>query len=181
MKIYTKTGDTGETGLFGGQRVNKSSSYVEAYGSADELNAWLGFLAEESKKAHLYEAVIQIQHDLHSLCADLATPFDKKTKIVRFSAEASKRLEAWIDEAQDKLPGLKNFILPGGSYLSSKFHIARTVCRRAEREVVRLSQEVKINLEVLKYLNRLSDLLFVYARLANKELGVADIDWDQSR
>jgi cob(I)alamin adenosyltransferase len=178
MKIYTKTGDDGTTGLFSGKRVPKSSSYVEAYGSVDELNAWLGYCASTCREKDLHKRLLDIQHDLHSLCADLATPLDAKAKISRVKAERAERLEKWVDEWETELSPLTQFILAGGTELASKLHIARTVCRRAEREVIRHADQEKMNPEIVIYLNRLSDLLFVLARVANRRASVIDIFWE---
>lgn len=195
MKIYTKTGDNGTTGLFAGGRVPKDHPRIAAYGSVDELNALLGLVATEARHAQhclgenekadttqlvLLEKVIhQAQHDLFSLGAELATPEPDKhgTKILKEADVA--RLESWIDELDGKLPPLTNFILPGGSALAGWLHWARTVCRRAEREVVHLSHQDDVaDCElIIVYLNRLSDLLFVMARAANQSIGIADVAW----
>jgi cob(I)alamin adenosyltransferase len=178
MKIYTKTGDTGTTGLFSGARVSKSSSYVEAYGSVDELNAWIGYCVSHCKEKDLRSELLQIQHDLHVVCADLATPIDAKAKITRLNSEKTLRLEKRLDRHEEELSPLTQFILAGGSDLSAKLHIARTVCRRAEREVIRHSEREKANPEVAVFLNRLSDLLFVMARVANRRADLPDVIWE---
>lgn len=179
MKIYTKTGDDGSTGLFSGGRVKKNSSAIEAYGTVDELNAWIGS-AIVVASARLRSFLLQIQHDLHLLCADLATPLDAKKKIDRMTEVRTKRLEKWIDEVEAELDPLNRFILAGGSEAAVRLHVARTVARRAERRMVSFSEESKMNPEALIYMNRLSDFLFVLARLANKEAGQKDVFWDQS-
>lgn len=177
MKIYTKTGDDGTTGLFSGSRVPKSSSYVEAYGSVDEVNAWIGYCAASTKDKEFHRDLLAIQHDLHSVCADLATPLASKGKVLRIQADRANRLEKLVDHFEAELSPLTQFILAGGSELSARLHIARTVCRRAEREVIRHSEKEKMNSEVVIYLNRLSDLLFVMARAANRRAGLGDVLW----
>jgi cob(I)alamin adenosyltransferase len=182
MKIYTKTGDNGETSLFGGRRVWKDDLRITAYGSVDELNALLGAAVIEINNQELIEIIKSIQDELFTIGADLATPFDKENKrsvIPRVDASFSRKLEMLIDRFDSQLPDLKNFILPGGSRGSSFLHLARTVCRRAEREIVALSKNEEINSEVEIYLNRLSDLLFVAARFENKSSGVDDIPWQR--
>ncbi len=181
MKIYTRTGDDGTTGLFSGKRVRKDSTYIEAYGTVDELNAWLGHCGAASTFKDLNEQLIQIQHDLHTICADLATPSDAKVNIKRLPKEKCDQLEHWIDAGEKELAPLTQFILAGGTELASRLHIARTVCRRAERLAVTHAETEKVNDETIIYLNRLSDLLFVLARVANVRLQVADIAWDKSR
>lgn len=180
MKIYTKTGDEGKTGLFGGQRVSKDAPRVEAYGTVDELNAILGVVATMLDDPHLLERVRHIQADLFVLGADLATPADAGKAaawVPRLTAADIQRLETWIDEAEAELEPMKTFILPGGTPAAAQFHLARTVCRRAERRVVSLEHFEPITPEVRIYLNRLSDLLFVWARLVNQRAGVQDIPW----
>jgi cob(I)alamin adenosyltransferase len=184
MKIYTRTGDTGTTGLFGGQRVSKDSARVEAYGSADELNAQLGLVLVVLDDAQLCERIAHVQNELFVLGADLATPQEQikaSARVPRLAAEDIARLEAWIDEAERELAPLQAFILPGGSPAAAYLHLARTVCRRTERRVITLEREEQIGEHVRIYLNRLSDLLFVWARLANQRLGVADRPWAGSR
>lgn len=180
MKIYTKTGDKGETSLFGGQRVWKDNPRLAAYGTVDELNSVIGIAVAELKSKELIDVLLSIQNDLFTMGSDLATPFDKGNKgfiIPRINEEKTELLEKFIDRFDSKLPELKNFILPGGTKAASQIHFARTVCRRCEREVVALSKVEEINLEVEKYLNRLSDLLFVLARYENYSSDVSDIEW----
>lgn len=178
MKIYTKTGDDGSTGLFSGKRVPKNSSYIEAYGTVDELNAWIGHCNSACSDEEISEKLIQIQNDLHTLCADLATPLDAKTgKVERLDEKRSQKMEPWIDAFENELKPLTQFILAGGTELASRFHIARTVARRAERLMVSHSQSEKVNPQTIVYMNRLSDLLFVMARVANHRAGVPDIFW----
>ncbi|MDB5037221.1 MAG: ATP/cobalamin adenosyltransferase [Bacteriovoracaceae bacterium] len=180
MKIYTKTGDDGTTGLFSGKRVSKSSSYIEAYGNVDELNSWIGYCLSGCKDKEFQKDLLLIQHDLHTVCADLATPIDSNGKISRVGPNRATHLEKLIDKFEIELSPLTRFILAGGTALSSQLHIARTVCRRAERSVYRHSEQEKVNHEVIVYLNRLSDLLFVMARVANHRAGVQDVFWDQA-
>lgn len=182
MKIYTKTGDEGQTSLFSGKRVAKDSSYVASYGEVDELNSFLGWAVSVAPDDHaLREKLIQIQHDLHQLCSDLATPSDATVAIPRFEANRTQRVESWIDEMQTELEPLKQFILPGGSELSARLHICRTIARRAERAVVAHGREEELNAETGVYLNRVSDFLFVAARYANKISKKADVPWDKAK
>ncbi|MEJ5350451.1 MAG: cob(I)yrinic acid a,c-diamide adenosyltransferase [Melioribacteraceae bacterium] len=178
MKIYTKQGDEGKTSLLGGERVWKDNQRIQAYGTVDELNAILGIVVTELKSEELKEELRSIQSELFTIGADLATPNNKSVKIVRVDNNFTKRIEALIDKYDEKLPELKNFILPGGSKASAYLHLARTVCRRAEREIVSLIKEVEINPEIEVYLNRLSDLLFVLARYENYISGIEDIKWN---
>lgn len=181
MKIYTRTGDEGNTGLFGGQRVSKDSPRVEAYGSVDECNALLGVVRALLNDAELDGRLSQIQSDLLVVGADLATPRVEgkaaSSYVPRARPEDVARLEDWIDAAEAQLEPMRTFILPGGSQAAAYLHLARTVCRRAERRVVGLEHLEEITPAVRIYLNRLSDLLFVWARLANQRAGVSDIPW----
>lgn len=173
MKIYTKVGDGGDTRLYGGKKVRKTDIRVQAYGAVDELNSALGWVAallkEQRSFGDLGSSLRTIQGELFDMGADLATPPGAKTakSVPQVTAQGVARLEAEIDEMQDKLPPLRTFILPGGSPAGAACHMARTVCRRAERAVVTLADEEKINPVNLVYLNRLSDHLFVLARLIN--------------
>lgn len=180
MKIYTKTGDTGETGLFGGQRVTKDSLRVQAYGSADECNAALGVARSLGLDPELDALLTEVQNQLFVVGADLATP-GENPNIPRVSEADVTFLEEWIDRLESELTPLRQFILPGGVPAAAYLHLARTVCRRAERWVVSLSRTEPINPQVLTYLNRLSDLLFVAARAANARAGAADIPWVSPR
>jgi len=180
VKIYTRRGDRGETDLFGGQRVGKDALRVEAYGAVDELNAVLGVAAATSSQAELRALCHTLQATLFSLGATLATPQAKsraKAKIPEVSDAHIEALERHIDAAETELEPLKNFVLPGGTPAAAAFHLARTVCRRAERRAVALAREEDIGEAPVRYLNRLSDLLFVLARLENRRAGVADIEW----
>lgn len=179
MKIYTKTGDDGETGLFGGARVPKDHARVEAYGAVDEANAVIGTAIAQLDDPELGEALTRIQSDLFTVGAVLATdPASTSAKaITQVAEEDVVRLEGWIDAFEATLPALKSFILPGGSGAAAALHHARTVVRRAERRVTGVIREGEIDPSTLRYLNRLSDLLFVMARVANRRAGVADTPW----
>lgn len=175
MRIYTKTGDAGQTGLIGGQRVDKDHVRVAAYGHVDELNAAIGLAAAACPDA-LAAELGQIQAELFSVGAELAAESGDAAP-VRIDAAAVKRLEGWLDRVWEQLPELRTFILPGGCEPAARLHFARTVCRRAERAVVELSKSHPVGDAVIPYLNRLGDLLFAYARWANKLHGVADVPW----
>ena len=180
MKIYTRRGDQGQTDLFGGERVAKSDARVEAYGEVDELNACVGAAAAESQHADLRGLLQRVQSTLFDLGATLATPDPErreKANIPRASEEDVAELEAAIDRLEGELPPLRSFILPGGSRASAAFHVARTVCRRAERRVVALGELDDVDAAGLRYLNRLSDFLFVLARIENQHSRVADVEW----
>lgn len=174
MKIYTKTGDNGETGLIDGKRLSKDSLRIQAYGEIDELNAVLGLCRCSNKNQKLEKILHELQVELFDLGAGLATPLNKKLKISRITAEQIQNLEQWIDDIEEKLTPLKNFILPGGTPTASHLHLARTVCRHAERSIVALSKKEKINPNIIPFVNRLSDLLFVMARFSNKLDGVKE-------
>jgi len=181
MKIYTKTGDKGETGLFGGERVSKDSPRISAYGTIDELNSFIGLAITKVKNDDVKKCLLKIQNYLFIIGADLATPDTDKTKkldIQRTPVSFYKELEKLIDEFDVQLDELKNFILPGGSESASLLHICRTVCRRAEREVVALKKSVTIDDNIIIFLNRLSDLLFVLSRIENKISKHPDTIWN---
>ncbi len=169
MKIYTKTGDKGETSLFGGRRITKANIRIESYGNVDELNSSLGLVRSFINSSKVNCKLEREQKNLLRLGADLATPFDSDKKfqnnVNRINKEDIDLLENEIDLWEAKLPKLTNFILPGGSKEASFTHLARSICRRAERSVVKLSNEEEINRETMVYLNRLSDWLFVLARI----------------
>lgn len=181
MRIYTRTGDAGETGLFGGGRVGKDHPRVEAYGAVDELNAVLGWARSVELMPRIDELLVPIQRDLFSIGALLATPIpDKVTerlKKARLDDARITELEHAIDAGEAELEPLTSFILPGGTPKSSALHVARTVCRRAERRVVTMADDIEVPPIVLQYLNRLSDLLFVLARVANRRAGAAEVTW----
>jgi cob(I)alamin adenosyltransferase len=178
MKIYTKTGDSGDTSLFGGQRVPKDALRIEAYGTVDELNSMLGIVRADNHDAEIDRILSDIQNQLFELGADLATPRSVEKKVVkRIEPRDVQQLEKVIDAVDPVLKPLRSFVLPGGSPLAARLHFARTICRRAERAVVRLSRNEDIGETVTVYLNRLSDLLFVLARYANQKARVAEVKW----
>ncbi len=182
MKIYTKTGDKGETGLFGGERVSKNSLRIEAYGTIDELNAFIGLAIIEVLDKSVKNLLQKIQNWLFSIGADLATPDNEKTKklnVFRTTEEYYLYIEKEIDKYESKLDELRNFILPGGTKGAALLHICRTITRRAERMVVALNSMVKIGNNIIIFLNRLSDLFFVLARFDNAVTGTPDIEWKQ--
>ena len=182
MKIYTKTGDKGETALFGGERVPKDAQRIEAYGSVDELNCVLGVIQSLGPDKLIAESLQKIQNQLFELGADLATPKAHQSPMIpRITVKHSSFLEKIIDTMEKELHPLKTFILPGGTTIASHLHLARTVCRRAERSVVRLSRNEDIGDAVIIYLNRLSDLLFVMARFANHQSGQEEVKWVSGR
>jgi cob(I)alamin adenosyltransferase len=177
MKIYTKTGDDGTTGLIGGGRVDKSDPRIECTGSIDELNASLG-LAVVGAPHELAPALVRIQNELFVVGSHVAAPDESgTTHLPNFEESSISRLEMEIDSATDRLPPLRNFVLPGGSETSARLHLSRTICRRAERQLVRFSHDRPVLPAVLTYLNRLSDWLFVHARLANQLANVPDVPW----
>ena len=180
MKIYTRTGDAGTTALFDGTRVSKSDPRVEAYGHVDELNAVLGQARAAGVPVDLDERLDRIQRDLFAVGAELADPrarIAERVTRAHLSAEDVVRLERWIDEADAELPPLRRFIVPGGSGAGATLHLARTICRRAERHIVALG-DAAVAETLLAYVNRLSDLLFVLARLVNARAGVPDREWE---
>ena len=181
MKIYTRTGDQGETGLFGGGRVPKDSARVDAYGDVDELNSVIGLARSIESMPPIDELLVPMQRDLFSLGALLATPdvdkMQRQLEKARIDDDRILQLERAIDQGEAELESLRAFIVPGGSPKAAALHVARTVCRRAERKVVALSHDVDLPPIVLTYLNRLSDLLFVLARVANARAGVAEVTW----
>lgn len=181
MKLYTKTGDSGQTSLIGG-RVRKDDVRVEAYGTIDELNCFVSLAAAGAEKhgelAEMAALLIDIGQELFDCGSDLAYAVEGAP--LKISGEPAVRLENWIDKYSTEAPEITKFILPGGSSVSAQLHVCRTVCRRAERRVVTLAAEHPINQEVLKYLNRLSDFFFAAARVANAKLGVPDIEYVRS-
>jgi cob(I)alamin adenosyltransferase len=180
LKIYTKTGDKGETDLFGGKRVPKDDLRIDAYGTVDELNSLVGTARSFNEDKILDLVLSEIQNQLFVLGADLATPPDAKSPAVRrITVKDYTTLEGIIDDFEGRLGALNSFVLPGGAKTASFLHCARTVCRRAERLVVSLRRKQEGSEEILIFLNRLSDLLFVLARYSNKISGVRDIPWRQ--
>lgn len=169
MSIYTKFGDKGKTSLYGGKTVSKASIKVETYGTIDELNSFLGVIEADLRIKSLNKKLIQIQKDLFEIGTSLATPSKNVDKSLSdYLQKRIKEFEKEIDHLSKKLPELENFILPGGGKSGSKLHYARTIARRAERRIVALSDSEKINPDILIFINRLSDLLFTYARFVNK-------------
>ncbi|QDS95882.1 Cob(I)yrinic acid a,c-diamide adenosyltransferase [Roseimaritima multifibrata] len=181
MKIYTRTGDEGETGLFGGPRISKDDIRIEAYGTIDELNAVLGTVRSCEPSPELDEQLNSIQSELFSIGAELATPDPDKHQMRIVGDTHIAKLESWIDEGEQQLPPLKNFILPTGCPVATQLHVARGVCRRAERRVVTLLNipEINVSNATMVYLNRLSDLLFVLARVANLQQSVTERHWSK--
>ncbi len=181
MKIYTKTGDQGDTGLFGGPRVGKDDPRIEAYGTVDELNSALGLVRCESLPAELADLISRIQSELFSLGAELATPDPGALGTALIGPAQSAALERAIDHHEIGLAPLKQFVLPAGTRAAAALHLARTICRRAERRVVSLRRAAadSVSGELVVYLNRLGDLLFVLARAANHAAGVVDVPWQK--
>lgn len=179
MKIYTKTGDDGTTGLLGGDRIGKSDPRIECYGTVDELNACLGLAA--AAKGEFVEKLLAVQNDLFVIGSHLVTPKQgpAAAMLPRLDESMTARLETQIDAADAELIPLRQFILPGGTELAARLHLARTVCRRAERLIAAVAAEHPIPPIILIYLNRLSDWLFVMARLANRRAGVPDVPWEK--
>ena len=181
MKIYTRTGDDGGTALFGGGRVRKDDRRVEAYGTVDELNSVVGWCVTQLADDRIRARLELVQHDLFTLGAELATPPAREGRArpdtPTLPVDRIGAMEEWMDEAERELPELRAFVLPGGSTGAAALHVARTVCRRAERAVVRLADGEHVEGDVIRYLNRLSDLLFVLARLDNVRSGREDVLW----
>lgn len=177
LKIYTKTGDDGATSLQDGKRVKKDNFRIRAYGMVDEINATIGMITADNIDEDIYEILIKIQNELFVLGSDLSNP-DLSMKKNRINESMIHNLEEKIDHYEKELEPLKNFILPGGSITSSKLHFSRAIIRRAESEVVSLKANETINTACLLYLNRLSDLFFVLARVSNKRKGIADAVWN---
>lgn len=181
LKIYTKAGDDGQTALFGGGRVEKDHPRVEAYGDVDELNAFLGMARAVEMMPRIDEVLVPIQRDLFSIGALLATPDHDKMREqllkARIDGDRIAELERAIDECERELEPLRSFILPGGTPKSAALHVARTVCRRAERRIVALHRADPLPELVVIYMNRLSDLLFMLARVANRRAGAGEVTW----
>ncbi len=189
-RIYTKGGDKGETALAGGQRVPKDSPRIEAYGTVDELNAFIGLAcvtcSEETARAlrlgRLMEILRRVQHELFNLGSQLSTlPKDLHPKQARITPAEIEQLESEIDEMNEELPALRSFVLPGGTRLNAELHVARTICRRAERLTVALARIEETPPEAVRYLNRLSDALFVWSRWASHVMGVPEVLWEPNR
>jgi|SRR5437870_8326318 len=186
MKIYTRTGDDGSTGLFGGGRIRKSDPRIECYGTIDELNASIGLAAAavegEAGSPAAYEMrdwLRQVQHELFNIGSHLATPIESPSsaKLPPLDEMMVGRLEMQMDQADEQLAKLRQFILPAGGEAACRLHLARTVCRRAERRIVAFAMDRPVPHVIITYLNRLSDWLFVMARLANQRAGVEDVPW----
>ena len=181
MKIYTGTGDGGKTRLFGGEEVEKDHLRLQVYGTLDELNSYIGLVVAGGTSAETKKILLEIQSDIFRISAELATPQPEKYKMKSaVRVEDIGKLEQWIDETEADLQPLRNFILPGGCRPSAELHVARTICRRAERHLATMTREIDLSGEIMIYLNRLSDLLFVLARIENKNAGQSDVIW-QSR
>ncbi len=181
MKIYTRTGDDGSTGLLGPGRVSKSAPRVEAYGSVDELNAVLGTVRALDPAGWLAAELAAIQSQLFNLGAELATSGPQPATLERIAESDIETVEHWIDRLEQDLSPLVNFILPGGLPLAAQLHLARTVCRRAERRLVSLREREAVEARLVRYLNRLGDLLFVMARWCNHRGGIPEIEWRPGR
>ncbi len=179
MKLYTKTGDSGETSLLGGKRVGKDCIEMGAIGEVDELNALLGVIIADMEQSDVSERLIQVQHKLFTLGSQLAAVQTELVDVPEVLDIDVSDLEVWIDELQSQVSELKQFILPGGDRIAAQIFFARAVCRRAERACVGLSKKHEISKLVLQYLNRLSDLLFVLGRFVNKERGVEEVVWEK--
>jgi len=183
MKIYTRTGDRGDTGMFGGERVQKDDLRVEAYGTVDEANAAIGLARAAGAPTGIDEVLLRVQSELFVLGAELACAAEKTDRLGLTLVDSARvdQLERDIDAFEQKLPELKNFVLPAGTSVAAALHLARTVCRRAERRVLAASRTAAVRPELVVYLNRLSDLLFVLARAANQEAGRVDVPWSPRR
>lgn len=178
MKIYTKTGDVGETSLFGGKRVLKCEPRIETYGTIDELNAWIGVVRDVQTDAGVKDLLKEVQDRLFTIGSTLAAdPDNEKLKVPDLHETDITLLEKAIDDYESQLPPLRNFVLPGGHLHVSYCHVARTVCRRAERLAVALHQEQPIHPLIIKYLNRLSDYLFVLSRKMTQQTGSEEVNW----
>ncbi len=180
-RVYTKTGDKGETSLVDGKRVSKSSKRVDTFGDVDELNSILGICRQHVIDEEITDVLNSLQNDLFILGGDLATPSDFEIEIPRINTDMVKKLEELIDKFHDEIGDLKEFILPAGREASPYIHLARAVCRRAERKIVDLSGDEKVNKSAMVFLNRLSDLLFVLARVVNKRTGFEETFVDFSK
>lgn len=189
MKIYTKTGDQGTTALFGGTRVPKHHMRIEAYGTVDELNSYIGLIRDQPAEGHHKELLIKVQDKLFTVGAILATDPEKavlksgkeRLNIPKISDDDISVLEVAMDEMNDSLPPMTHFVLPGGHTTVSYCHIARCICRRAERRATLLHESEAVDTMVLKYLNRLSDYLFVLARKLTFDLGIEEVKWEPER
>jgi len=179
MRVYTKTGDDGTSGLIGGTRVEKYDLRLESYGTVDELNSWIGLICSQKIDPASRDLLLSVQNNLFVIGARLATDLSKAdlSSKLPFKAEDIAKLENEMDRILDQLPPMEHFVLPGGSNTISYCHLARTVCRRAERRVCQLSKEVTIPAELIKYLNRLSDYLFVLSRKIAVDESIDEVQW----
>ena len=183
QKIYTRTGDTGETGLFGGGRVSKDHLRIECYGTIDELNSSLGIVASSLNDQDIHNCLTQIQSTLFDIGGELATPSIEKRKLEKQYVGPQvadmdiKKLENLINQFDEEIEPLQAFILPGGHQYAAQIHLSRTICRRAERRLVQLNKVEEISSEIIRYINRLSDLLFTIARVINKRHGIEEPQW----
>ncbi|HEY9006786.1 cob(I)yrinic acid a,c-diamide adenosyltransferase [Ohtaekwangia sp.] len=178
MKIYTKTGDKGTTALFGGKRVSKADLRIETYGTVDELNAWIGMVRDQEVNQKRKDILVEIQDRLFTIGSILATePGNTKVKIPALSSEDTVFLEKQIDALDAELPPMRFFVLPGGHPSVSSCHVARTVCRRSERLIIALQQHEEVPAEVIQYMNRLSDYLFILSRKMSQELNAEETPW----
>jgi cob(I)alamin adenosyltransferase len=189
-RIYTKRGDTGETSLAGGQRVSKDSARIEAYGTVDELNAFTGLAVVSCEEMITYDPRLglllvilrRVQHELFNLGSILATlPEDVHPKQARITEAEIEQLEHEIDQMNESLPNLRSFVLPGGTRINAELHVTRTICRRAERLLIALSRLEPVPPETIKYLNRLSDAMFVWSRWVNNTVGAPEILWQPNQ
>ena len=181
-KLYTKTGDDGTTGLFSGKRVSKHHVRIKAYGTVDELNAWIGLIRNDEIAAETNSFLIKIQKELMVIASQLADDTSEKTgklrgKIVPITFKNVTEIESEIDKINNELPELKNFIIPGGHFLISYTHLARCTCRRAERFITELKDDEEVSIVIIAYINRLSDYLFILARKLSKDFDVEEIKW----
>ena len=181
-KLYTKTGDDGTTGLFSGKRVSKHHVRIKAYGTVDELNAWIGLIRNDEIAAETNSFLIKIQKELMVIASQLADDTSEKTgklrgKIVPITFKNVTEIESEIDKINNELPELKNFIIPGGHFLISYTHLARCTCRRAERFITELKDQEEVSSVIIAYINRLSDYLFILARKLSKDFDVEEIKW----
>jgi cob(I)alamin adenosyltransferase len=182
-RVYTRRGDSGQTSLVGGQRRSKNDLRIEAYGTVDELNSFIGLAGESARELPELAGILRrVQHELFNLGSILATlPEDVHPKQARITPADTEQLECEIDRMNEGLPPLRSFVLPGGSRLNAELHICRTICRRAERVCVALAAQAQVDEASLKYLNRLSDALFVWSRWASHRLGVAEVLWEPNQ
>jgi len=180
MPFFTRTGDNGETNLFNGERISKNSQRMSVEGNLDELNSLIGLAIAQIKNESVKEILLQVQNDIFIIGSEIATPEKEKVsyKVPEITADHVRRIEDFTNKIGNQLEPLQKFILPGGTVNAALFHTIRAVCRRAERSIVALAENEKINGEILKYCNRLSSLFFVLARIENKNSNVRDIEWD---